>query len=399
MSYVVTKVGVIGGGTMGGGIAALAARQGLPVVVKEANQELAEKAQENIYGRFEKWYYRGKIDRHRLDQLESFVEVITDSHGLADAQLVIEAIPENLDWKLALFKELGTVLPADTIVASNTSTLPITMLGEVFGRPHKVLGMHFFNPPTTMALVELVRGAGTSDETMKDGEELCQSTLGKQTITVKDRPGFLVNCFLLPYLSEAVLALSQSRISVEAIDEEARKFGWPMGPFTLLDTVGVDTAYLAAKFLVQSYPDRMVMPPLFSLIIGANRLGEKTGGIGFYGSDETHPPLDVLLENHFPMRAGNVTAADVFKRMTAGLLNEAARAVEEGVSSKEDIELGAQLGLGCPRGGPLHIIDEMGVMNLCAQLEALSLEYAPRFAPCELIKKMAFSGETFFTAW
>src|SRR3989338_5180536 len=196
------KVGIVGGGAMGGGIAALIAKHGVPVIVKEATPELAEKARQGIYGRFEKWYQRNKIDEHRFEQLKSYVEVTINSADLADVDLLIEAIVEKLEPKLAVFRKFDVILRPEVVMASNTSTLPISKLAAATNRPDRVIGTHFFNPPTTMQFIEVVPGEKTSAETRAAIEDFLVSTCEKQLIRAKDQPGFLVNCLLLPYLNE-----------------------------------------------------------------------------------------------------------------------------------------------------------------------------------------------------
>lgn len=397
MDYPIFKVGVVGGGTMGGGIAALVARQGLPVVVKEGSDSLAESARKKIHGRFQSWYNKNKIDGHRLEELKSLVEVTSDSEALADVDLFIEAVPENLELKKKIFIEFDGILPSYVIMASNTSSLPITELGKVTKRSDRVIGMHFFNPPTTMILLEVVNGQHTSAETLLTVEDFARTTLQKTTIKVMDRPGFLLNCLLIPYLNEPVLALEQSLILPEQIDAEARKYGWPMGPFTLLDFVGIDVALFVSDFLVKSYPERLTAPSLFKIMVDDDRLGDKSGA-GFYNLDESRETLESILSKHFPNRTSRFTSQDVFKRMMASFLNEAVGAVEDGVASKEDIELGAQAGIGCPYGGPLHIIDKMGPDTLLLDLLQLEREFGTRFKPRKLLEEVVASGQTFFSS-
>lgn len=398
MEYVVLQVGVVGGGTMGGGIAALIARQGVPVVVKEENKELVEKARENIYERFQKWHDLNKIDSTKLEQLRSFVTVTASNEDLASVDLVIEAVPENLEMKKAIFQDLDALLPHGVILASNTSSLPITQLAAVTSRPDRVIGTHFFNPPTKMALVELVPGSETSEETLSIIDDFMRSTLQKITIRAADRPGFLVNCLLVPYVNEAVLGLETTTVQPEDLDAVARAFGWPMGPCTLLDTVGLDVAYFVAQFLAGVYGDRMPMGTLFETLYGMNRLGDKTGA-GFYVTSGDHEPIGSILDRSYPNRNAGVSAEEIFERMMAGILNEASRALQDRVASKEDIELGAAVGIGCPGGGPLHLIDQRGVGNFVTQLERLASEHGQRFSPTDLLVQMAKDGQQFFSAW
>lgn len=394
MGYIIRSVGVVGGGTMGGGIAALVARSNRPVVVKEENQDLAKRAEKNIHSRFQKWFDLNKIDRNTLEQLKAYVTVTSSIQDLAGADLVIEAIPENMDLKKRLYTKLDKVMPSHVIFGSNTSSLPITEIASVTNRPDKVVGMHFFNPPTTMALVELVRGGSTSDDTLDTVQKFSRNTLSKMTIRVIDQPGFLVNCLLLPYLGEAVLALEQNEVSAEAIDAEARKFGWPMGPFAVLDVVGLDTAYFVAEFLSRAYPEKIQLGTLFKSLVDAGRLGEKAG-VGFYDIKGGHEQLTSFLDRIYGSRS-QVSAQDVFQRMIARFLNESALALQDKVTSKNEIETGAKIGIGFPKDGPLHYIDEMGADNLVKQLDGYCRTYGSRFVPAQILIDMARLGETFY---
>ncbi len=398
MVYPIYQVGVVGGGTMGGGIALVTVRKGLPVILKEANKDLADKTRDVLTKRMEGWQRAGKMTLQALEQCVSLLTVTDNFSDLADVDLVIEAVPENMDLKKSVFRELDSVTGPEVILASNTSSLPIGDISEATGKRDKVVGTHFFNPPTRMNLVEIVKSRYTSSETISAvRDDFLVSTLGKTTIEVTDRPGFLINCLLLPYLGEGILALEESEVSVEDIDTEARDFGWPMGPFTVLDTVGLDTALYVAQFLSQSYPEKIRTGTLFESLVRMNRLGEKNG-VGFYSAEGSHEPIQDVLAKLYGARP-KVSAKDVFERMMARFLNESVQSFYDGVASRNDIELGCQIGIGCPRGGPLHIVDEMGASALVEQLSGFIKQYGPRFAPSKLLVDMAASGEKFFESW
>ena len=407
MDHVILKVGVVGGGTMGiggergGGIVPLIARQGVPVVLKEANEELEDQARKRLDAVFSRWYDLNKIDRGRLEQLKSLVEVTSKSEDLADAQLVIEAVPEVLDLKKNVFQELDAILPRDAIIVSNTSCLSITEIARSTSRPEQVAGMHFFNPPTRMALIELVKGKNTSRDTMDIIKEFSIVTLRKLTIQVVDRPGFFVNTILLPYLNEAVFALEETTVSPHEIEKRARAFGWPQGPFTLLDFIGLDTALFVAHHLQEAYGARMEMASLFEKLVHIGRLGDKVGA-GFFvtTAEGNHEPVEAIIDRLYPNRRTDVSADHIFHRMMCGLLNETVRALEEGVTSRDEIELGAATGIGCPKEGPLHIIDGMGIDTLLTDLEEIEKKSRGSvFRPCGLLREMALKGEKFFSAW
>ncbi|MBI2674674.1 MAG: hypothetical protein HYX22_02995 [Candidatus Yanofskybacteria bacterium] len=397
MGYAIRTVGVVGGGTMGGGITALTIRCNRPVVLKEESPELAQKVEKSLHDRFQKWFDLGYTkERSVLDQQKSYLTVTYSIQDLVNTDLIIEAIPENMEWKKELFFELDRIMPEHVILASNTSSLPITEIARATKRPDKVVGMHFFNPPTSnqRMLVELVRGGSTSSDTMDTVEKFSRATLGKKTIRVKDRFGFLVNCLLLPYLGEAVMALEQSDVSFEAIDAEARNFGWPMGPFGVLDVVGLDTAYLVAEFLSRAYPEKIQLGTLFKALVDAGRLGEKAG-VGFYDMKGGHEPLNAFLQRIYGSRP-IVSAQKVFERMTARFLNESVQALQDGVTSKNEIETGAKIGIGFPKDGPLHHISKLGASTLVKQLNGYVQIYGPRFKPAQMLVDMAVRGEKFY---
>lgn len=412
MDREIRRIAVIGGGAMGGGIAALCARRGmelkrkgqmpdgLSILVKEATDELCAKARIKVLGRFLKWRKLEKIGDKEVDELEGAVDFAVDHTGVADfgPDLVIEAIVEKKEAKDVLFQELDRVLPRDVIFASNTSTLPITELARATDREERFIGAHFFNPPTTMQLVEVIPGQMTSEWTVHGITRFAESILGKTTIRVKDQPGFLVNRLLLPYLSEAVLVLQEHRgCSFQEIDAAAMDMGWPMGPFKLLDTVGVDVAYFASHVMAAHCPE-IVVPELFDLMVEEKRLGDKAGS-GFYSTAPGQKTLADVLEERFPERTPMPSVAQVYRnRILAGMLRESVIALANGVASAEDIEVGAQLGLGCPDGGPLHIIDALGAGSFCRLLSEQS-SLGPRFAVPELLAEMSASARTFFSAW
>lgn len=380
----INKVAVVGGGTMGLDLAALIARQDMPVVVKEANDELAGRVREKFDQRVEGRLNRGKINESKSEQLKMLFSVTSSYEDLKDTDLVIEAVPENLELKKKVLEDLSRILP-NVILTSNTSSLPIKLLSEKVLSPDRMAGLHFFNPPTRMPLVELISSALTSNETLESLEVFTQETLAKTPIRVKDRPGFLVNVLLGAYLAPAIRALEETRVSLSDVDGEARRFGWPMGPFTLLDMLGVDVANEVTKILVSAYGSRFAPSVLLVQMVEAGLLGQKSDE-GFYGHK-----LPQLLEKNFPQRVGG-NPEKVFKDMMHYMINEAAIALQDEVSSANDIETGCLLGLGFPqgRGGPLHLADEIGLATVAETLGD---------AACSLLRDKAKNGETFFESF
>jgi 3-hydroxybutyryl-CoA dehydrogenase len=278
----IKKVGVLGCGLMGSGIAEVAARAGYETVVREVSEELVDKGLEKIHGSLAKAVEKGKLDTAVRDEAAGRLSGTVDLAALADCDLVVEAIVENLEEKRKTFGALDEVVKEDAVFASNTSSLTITQIAMFTRRPDRFVGLHFFNPVPVMKLVEVVRTILTSNETFDRVFELARS-LGKEPIACRDNSGFVVNRLLVPYLLDAVRALEEGVGSVEDIDKGMQLgCGYPMGPFTLLDFVGLDTTYYIANIMFEEYREkRFAPPPLLKQMVLAGRLGKKSGR-GFY---------------------------------------------------------------------------------------------------------------------
>ena len=279
----IKKVGVLGSGLMGAGIAEVAARSGYETVVREVTSELLERGLARIRGSMDKAVEKGKLEAAARDQASSRLSgTVDDLSALADCDLVVEAIVENLDEKRKTFSALDVAVKEDAIFASNTSSLTITQLAMFTKRPEKFVGLHFFNPVPVMKLVEVVRTILTSGETFDTAFEFAKS-LGKEPIACRDNSGFVVNRLLVPYLLDAIRALEEGVGTVEDIDKGMQLgCGYPMGPFTLLDFVGLDTTYYIANIMFEEYREKRYAPPaLLKQMVLAGRLGRKSGR-GFY---------------------------------------------------------------------------------------------------------------------
>jgi 3-hydroxybutyryl-CoA dehydrogenase len=278
----IKKVGVLGSGLMGSGIAEIAARSGYETVVREVTSELVEKGLDKIRGSLGKAVEKGKLEASARDEAVARLSGTVDLGAFADCDVVAEAIVENLDEKRKTFSALDEVVKEDAIFASNTSSLTITQIAMFTRRPEKFVGLHFFNPVPVMKLVEVVRTILTSDETFERAFEFARS-LGKEPIACRDNSGFVVNRLLVPYLLDAIRALEEGVGSVEDIDKGMQLgCGYPMGPFTLLDFVGLDTTYYIANIMFEEYREkRFAPPPLLKQMVQAGRLGKKSGR-GFY---------------------------------------------------------------------------------------------------------------------
>ena len=278
----IKKVGVLGCGLMGSGIAEVAARSGYETVVREVTEELVDKGLEKIRGSLAKAVEKGKLEAAAGSEAAGRLAGTVELAALADCDLVVEAIVENLEEKRKTFGALDETVKEDAIFASNTSSLTITQMAMFTRRPDKFVGLHFFNPVPVMKLVEVVRTLLTSDETFESAFEFARS-LGKEPIACRDNSGFVVNRLLVPYLLDAVRALEEGVASVEDIDKGMQLgCGYPMGPFTLLDFVGLDTTYYIANIMFEEYREkRFAPPPLLRQMVLAGRLGKKSGR-GFY---------------------------------------------------------------------------------------------------------------------
>ncbi|HSS78574.1 MAG TPA: 3-hydroxybutyryl-CoA dehydrogenase [Thermoanaerobaculia bacterium] len=268
---------------MGAGIAEVAARSGYDTVVREVTSELLERGLARIRGSMDKAVEKGKLEAAARDQASSRLSgTVDDLSALADCDLVVEAIVENLDEKRKTFSALDVAVKEDAIFASNTSSLTITQLAMFTKRPEKFVGLHFFNPVPVMKLVEVVRTILTSGETFDRAFEFARS-LGKEPIACRDNSGFVVNRLLVPYLLDAIRALEEGVGTVEDIDKGMQLgCGYPMGPFTLLDFVGLDTTYYIANIMFEEYREKRYAPPaLLKQMVLAGRLGRKSGR-GFY---------------------------------------------------------------------------------------------------------------------
>ena len=368
----VKQIGVLGSGLMGAGIATAHARRGVPaVMVDVAQNQLADgmkRACQVIEGRIK----IGRATPQDMQEMLTRLSTSTSRAVFSDADVVVEAITENEALKNQAYGELKSLLRDDAILCSNTSTISITRMAEAAPHPERFVGMHFFYPVDRMELVEVIRGAKTDDDTVATIVALAKR-IGKTPIVMQDCPGFLVNRVLLPYMNEAVLLL-QEGASMDDIDKAATKFGMPMGPITLSDLVGLDTAYYAGQVVSTAYADRAKPTPILGELVKAGRLGNKSGS-GFRklnkkGKPEADPEFAPFLEKH---RTDNrqFTLDELTDRLFLPMLLEATRVLEEGiVAEPHHVDMGLILGIGFPpfRGGILHWCDAEGVSAIADRL-------------------------------
>jgi 3-hydroxybutyryl-CoA dehydrogenase len=290
----IEKVGVIGGGLMGSGIAQVSAAAGFPTTVREVSEDLCTKSRQSIEKTLAKGVELAKVTPAQRDATLKNLHFVTHLEELADRDLFIEAVVEDLEVKNALWSQLDRIAKPEAIFASNTSSLTIIAMATASGRPDRMLGLHFFNPVPLMKLVEVVRTITTSEETERLAQDFVKA-LGKQPIRAKDSSGFIVNLLLIPYMIDAINAVEANVATVEDIDKGMQLgAGHPMGPFTLLDFVGLDTVYKIAEIMFEEYRDRRYAPPpLLKRMVLAGMLGRKSGK-GFYDYSSNPPRLSSL---------------------------------------------------------------------------------------------------------
>ena len=278
----IERVGVVGCGLMGSGIAEIAAKANFDVVVREVNDDLIEAGRDRIRSSLDRAVERQKLTVADRDAAWGRLRFSTELSDLADRHLVIEAIVEEIGAKNELFSALDDLCGPKTIFASNTSSLAITDMSTATGRPDRMVGLHFFNPVPVMELVEVVRTIATSDEVFRAAYSFAEA-LGKKPITAKDNSGFVVNLLLVPYVLDAIRQLERGVASMEDIDRAMTLgLGYPMGPFTLCDFIGIDTIYRISEIMFEEYREaRYAPPPLLRRVVSMGRFGRKTGQ-GFY---------------------------------------------------------------------------------------------------------------------
>jgi 3-hydroxybutyryl-CoA dehydrogenase len=278
----IRKIGIAGCGLMGGGIAQICAQSGYETIVREVNQQLLDKGVARIQSAWDMMASKGKLTQGQVDENRSRLHGTLNLEDFADCDLVIEAVIENMEEKVRLFPVLDRILKPDALILSNTSSLNVTQMGAVTKRPDKVCGLHFFNPAPVMKLVEIVRTISTSQETIESVKQFAIS-LGKTPVLAKDTAGFIVNFLLIPYLLAAIRMLENGMATRDDIDTAMKLgCGYPMGPFTLLDYVGLDTTLWAAEAIYEEYKDPLYAPPpLLRRMVISGIYGKKSGR-GFY---------------------------------------------------------------------------------------------------------------------
>src|SRR3954470_8481224 len=384
----VFKAAVVGAGTMGGQIAQTIAAAGIPVVLKDVDDELVEagltEARDVTQGQVGKLVERGKLNAEAAGvQVAGVVERIrgtTSYDGFGDVDLVIEAVPERMEIKQAVFDELDGVTPGHAILASNTSSLSITEIGEATSRPAQVVGFHYFYPAAVMRLIEIVEGDDTSAETTQAALAFAQA-IRKTPLTCAEVPGFVVNRVLLSALSEVWRVQEEQGLSIRQIDDavtEAKTA--PMGPFLLGDLLGLDTVLHVAEYLDASYPGRLYVHDGLRALVAEGRLGAKSGGDASSRAGEPQVPGDAAPD-----------PPDLADRFNLKALVEACLVVEEGVATTKDVDLGMMAGAGL-MPPPFARADAAGLDEVVLRPERAADEWGERFAPPRLLRRLVSQG-------
>jgi 3-hydroxyacyl-CoA dehydrogenase / enoyl-CoA hydratase / 3-hydroxybutyryl-CoA epimerase len=398
----VMKLGVVGGGTMGAGIAYAALTAGLPVMLGEMTDVAADAAKGRIAEMLKKDERAGRRTSQEVAEAMDRLEVFSRLDRMRVVDLVIEAVAEDMAVKRAVFSALDRSAKAEAVLATNTSSLSVGELAASTSRPDLVVGLHFFNPVPRMPLVEIVRAPEADGRALATAVALA-GRLGKTPVMVADAPGFLINRVLFPYLSEAV-RVAEEGVAFDRIDAAAKRWGMPMGPLELIDTIGLDVCVGILNALSPHLGDRVLAHKVLVAAVAEKRLGRKSGR-GFYrydGDAKAGLVIDAEMAGKFatatPM---TIDEQELESRLVLPMANEAARALDEGVVDSVDaIDLATVLGLGLAtwRGGLARFIDTEGVRSIVAKLRELAGKHGGRFAPAPLLSRLAESGGTLASA-
>ena len=390
----VAHAAVIGAGVMGSGIAQWLSSRGVTVILRDVSRELLDRGLASVEKTYADAVKRGLMTEEKARQGRSRIVASTAPMELRDVKFVIEAASEKIDIKKEIFRELSMQAGPKTIIATNTSALPVSELANCTVSPDRVIGLHFFNPVSRMKLVEVVVGKETSEETKEHSLAFVRQ-IGKLPVVVRDSPGFLVNRVLFPYLLDAA-ELFESGVEAEKIDNAMTKWGMPMGPLRLIDEIGIDITVDIAATLEKAYGRRDRAPEILKSIRESKLLGRKSGG-GFYKYEgKEQSPNESLAQWRRGGSAKN--DVDLAQRLMFLMINEAARCIEEKVvESPEDADYGMILGTGFAphRGGPLRFAEEFGLKKVDEEMGRLA-QSDDKFEPCAILKKHARDGTKFY---
>jgi len=385
------KVGVIGAGTMGSGIAQIAADNDCKVALYDMNKEALERSAHKLEKILNRLIEKGRIDGVKKTSIQSNISYVQSLDTMADADLIIEAIIENPDIKKKVFRELESLVSQDCILATNTSSLSVTDLAASLDKPGRFIGIHFFNPAPLMKLVEIIPAIQTGKETLDKAKGIIDGW-GKLTVTAKDTPGFIVNKVARPFYSEALRIAEEGIADFATIDWAMRDLaGFSMGPFELMDFIGNDVNYIVTETVFKAfYYDPRYKPALTQKKLSEAGYHGRKAGRGYYDyRDSAQAP--VINKD---MELGQVISF----RVIIMLINEAADTLYLGIASKEDIETAMTKGVNYPKG-LLSWADEIGIQNVVDSMDALYEEYREdRYRCCPLLRRLGRENRTFFAA-
>ena len=398
-SFKVRKLGIVGAGMMGAGIALMAAERGIQVVLIDRDVASAQRGKAYALKALDKRVERGRMSREKADAALALITPTDGYDDLRDADLVVEAVFEDREVKAEVTRRLDAVVPSHCVVATNTSALPITLLAQASSRPDRFIGMHFFSPADKMPLVEIIRGKSTGDETLARALDLV-AQLRKTPIVVNDSRGFFTSRFIGAFVDDAIGMVAEG-INPALIDNCARQAGMPVGPLAITDELSIELSVKAGesqrKEFGANYKEGRSVPVLRRLY-DMGRMGRKNGK-GFYDYSESGKQLWPGLSELYPLRSTQPRPADIKQRILVVQAVEAARAMEEGVLlDPADGDVGAILGVGYPAytGGPFCYIDAMGLPEFVREADRLAGLFGEHLRPPQLLRDMAQRGETFY---
>ena len=402
------RAAVLGAGIMGGGIAYQSALKGVPVMMKDIAQASLDLGMNEASKLLNKRLSRGRIDGFKMAGILSSITPSLHYAGIEQSDVIVEAVVENPKIKAAVLSEVEQQVNPDTVITSNTSTIPINLLAKSLQRPENFCGMHFFNPVHRMPLVEIIRGEHTSDETINRVVAYA-AKMGKSPIVVNDCPGFFVNRVLFPYFGGFSMLLRDGADFTKIDKIMERKFGWPMGPAYLLDVVGLDTAHHAQDVMAQGFPERMGKEgrDAIDALFEANKFGQKNGsGFYSYSVDKRGRPKKAFSEDILPILADVCQAPQEFdeetiiQRVMIPMINEVVLCLEEGIiASPQEADMALVYGLGFPpfRGGVFRYLDSVGIANFVETAKGYQ-DLGAMYQVPQLLLDMAEKGESFYDA-